>query len=365
MNFEKIQQIISKEKKFRQDQIKQAIFRDLVEDWNQVTTLPAELRQKLKADCPLEIKAEVFVSKDGRAAKALLELEDGIKIESVLMRHGERNTVCVSSQAGCLLNCDFCATGKAGFKRNLYPSEIVEQVLFFVRRLKKENSSVNNIVFMGMGEPFLNYDNVFAAIREINDAKGLAIGSRHISISTVGIVDGIEKMSREPLQVNPHTYLNINQDEQNLMNLNNLHKQYNNKKNLGVGVNLAISLHAPTDELRSSLMPINRKYPIKKILKAVDGYISRTRRKVMFEYIMIKDINDSEELAERLAKIMDKPLYFVNLISYNPTGTFIPSPEEKIKKFKEILKKRGISATQRFRFGDDIQAACGQLAGKI
>ncbi len=258
-------------------------------------------------------------------------VKDGSKIESVLMKHEDgRRTVCVSSQVGCSVGCKFCATGQQGFKRNLTSGEIIEQVLFFARLLKKTKEKVTNVVFMGMGEPFLNYDNVIGAIKILNDKNGFNLGSRHFSISTAGIVEGIEKLSEEKLQVN-----------------------------------LAISLHAPNNELRSKLMPINKIYPIEKILAAVDDYIKKTNRKVMFEYLMINGVNDSEEEAEELVKILKKPLYFINLISFNPVGhsDFKPSPGWKIKKFKEVLEKNDIPVTQRYRFGREIKAACGQLAG--
>jgi 23S rRNA (adenine2503-C2)-methyltransferase len=243
-----------------------------------------------------------------------------------------RNTICVSSQVGCPLGCLFCATGRMGFKRNLETDEIIEQILFFARYLKKENESVSNVVFMGMGEPFLNYDNVMAAVRIINDQKqGFGIGSRHISVSTVGITEGIKKLSDEPLQVN-----------------------------------LAISLHAANNELRSKIVPANKKYPIEKIMASVKRYLAKTGRKVMFEYIMIKDLNDSPVEARELSSLIKNlktKLCMVNLISYNPTGLFTPSPHSTIKKFKDILHKEGIEVTQRFRFGRDIRGACGQLAG--
>jgi 23S rRNA (adenine2503-C2)-methyltransferase len=326
MDFKKIEELLAGEPKFRLKQARQAIFRDLIESWERVSALPVLLRRKLSGRCPLEIKAKVFVSKDEKTAKAVLTLGDGLAVETVLMRYQDRNAVCVSSQVGCPLGCVFCATGQMGFKRNLTVWEIAEQVLFFARYLKKEGQRVDSLVFMGMGEPFLNYENVLAAIKILNNKDGLNIGARHISISTAGIVEGIDKLAQEPLQIN-----------------------------------LAISLHASDDQLRSRLMPINKKYPLVKILAAIDKYIFKTRRKVMFEYIMIKDINDSEECARRLAKIAGQPLCFVNLISYNPTGIFSPSSEERIKKFKKILEKKGVAATRRFRFGDDIQAACGQL----
>ena len=330
MDLSQLKEVLKGEPDFRLKQVKKAIFQDLIEDWSKATTLPLPLREKLKEKCPLVIKAKISASKDKRTAKALITLKDNLQIESVLMRHlNTRNTICVSSQVGCPLGCIFCATGKMGFKRNLETLEIIEQVLFFARYLQKTGERVTNVVFMGMGEPFLNYENVLAAIKILNDKEGFGLGARHFSISTAGIIEGIQKLSREKLQVN-----------------------------------LAISLHAPNDKLRSRIMPINKEYSIKKILTAVDDYIERTRRKVMFEYIMIDNLNDSPSHAKELAKIMRKPLYFVNLISYNPTGIFRASPTEKIKRFKDILEKSGVKITQRYRFGQDIKAACGQLATK-
>ncbi len=326
MDFGQLEKLLAGEPAFRKKQVKQLVFCDLIEDWNQASTLPQALRDKLAREWPLDIKAKVLGAKDGRSAKAVIELIDGLKIETVLMRHEGRNTVCVSSQVGCALGCSFCATGQTGFKRNLTAGEIIGQVLFWARYLKKEGGQVNNIVFMGMGEPMLNYDNVFEAIKIFNDPSGLAIGSRHISISTVGIVEGIKRMSQEPLQVN-----------------------------------LAISLHAPTDELRSELMPINKKYPLKEVLAAVDDYLMATRRKVMFEYIMIKGVNDSSEQAQKLAVLMRHPLFFVNLIAYNPTGIFLATSAVDIKKFKDFLMSKGIQTIERYRFGQDVSAACGQL----
>ncbi len=334
MDFKKIEKILEKEPAFRLKQVKKAVFLDLIKDWEEATTLPQDLRQQLLKKFPIEeLKAEkILTSKDNQTIKILFELKDGFKIESVLMRHKDgRNTVCVSSQVGCAMNCQFCATGQQGFKRNLSSSEIVEQILFFARLLRKEKTKIKNVVFMGMGEPFLNYANVLEAIKILNDKDGFNLGSRHISISTCGIVEGIKKLAKESLQVN-----------------------------------LAISLHAPNNELRSKLMPINKAYSIEKVLKAVDDYIEKTRRRVMFEYLMIDGVNDSPAKALELAKLLKKPLYFVNLISFNPIGhsEFKPSSGWKIKQFKETLEKAGINVTQRHRFGKEIKAACGQLAGE-
>lgn len=329
MDLKNIDKILKNEPAFRLKQIKHSLFVGLIDSWQKATTLPKALREKLDGSVDISIKSSCLSSQDEMTTKALITLEDGLKIETVLMKHSEgRNTVCVSSQIGCPLGCTFCATGRIGFKRNLSAYEIAEQVLFFARLLKEEKRKITNVVFMGMGEPFLNWENVLEAVKIINDKDGLNIGARHISISTIGIIEGIEKLSEEKLQVN-----------------------------------LAISLNAADNKLRSKLVPINKKYPIEKILDAVDRYIEKTKRKVMFEYIMIQNVNDSGDEALKLAKLMKRKLYLVNLISYNPTGIFKPSSGKRIKEFKEILKRKGIAVTQRYRFGDRIEAACGQLVG--
>jgi len=330
MNIEKIEKVADSEPAFRLKQVKKAVFHGLIENWNEATTLPKNIRERLKKDVPLHIQAEIHPSKDSRTLKAAIKLEDGLLIETVLMKHTDkRNTVCVSSQVGCPLGCLFCETGKMGFKRNLTASEIVGQVLFFSRLLKDKEEKVTNVVFMGMGEPFLNWENVKKAIEILNDDNCFGIGARKISVSTAGVIEGIEKLAEEFPQIN-----------------------------------LAISLHAPDEKLRSELMPVNKKYPLEKILRAVEEYIKKTNRKVMFEYVMIKDINDSEEQAKKLSRLLKRPLYMVNLIAYNLTGRFKASSPEKIKKFKNILEEAGIFTTQRYRFGTDISAACGQLAGE-
>ncbi len=330
IDFSCVKKVLKSQPSYRLKQTKRFVFFNLIENWNQATSFPPVLREKLNKKCSLEIKAKTFVSKNKKTIKALIELNDGLKVESVLMKHiDKRNTACVSSQVGCALGCVFCATGKMGFKRNLKDYEIVNQVLFFARHLKKKRQKITNIVFMGMGEPFLNYDNVISSIRILNDKDGFNLGVRNFSISTAGIIEGIEKLSKENL-----------------------------------GINLAISLHAPNDQLRIKIMPVNKNYPLSKVLKAVDSYIIKTGRKVMFEYIMMKNINDKDKHARQLAKIIKRPLYFVNLISYNPTGDFESSSSSRIKKFKEILEKAGVKVGQRYSFGQDIKAACGQLAGE-
>jgi len=334
------------EKDYRLKQIKKAVFVDLINKWDEATTLSKELREEIKKEFPI-LSMDVFSlveSKNKDSTKSVFKLKDGNIMEAVLMKHlntkddetkSGRNTVCVSSQAGCAMNCDFCATGKKGLKRSLTSEEVIDQVLFFARFLRPSTSDVegriNNVVFMGMGEPFLNYDNTIEAIRILNDKDGFNLGIRHISVSTCGITPAIEKFADENLQVN-----------------------------------LAISLHASNDETRAKLMPINKTYPLTDLMKAVDNYIKKTNRKVMFEYLLIDGINDSEDDARKLAKLMKNSLYHVNLIKYHDVGGDLkPSSQAKRTKFFDTLKKLGVSVTFRVSFGEDILAACGQLAGTV
>lgn len=330
MNLSKLDKILKGEPPYRQQQINQAVFVDLVTDWEQVKTLPQKLRKVLSDNCPLEIKADIFHSQDKKTSKALVTLSDGNKIETVLMRHeGERHTVCVSSQVGCSLACTFCATGRLGLKRNLTTEEIVEQVLLWNRVLKQlgEKDRVTNVVYMGMGEPFLNYTNVLKSARQLNDENIFNIGARKISISTSGIATKIKKFAEEKMQIN-----------------------------------LALSLHAPNDDLRSQLMPINTHFPLSEVMQAIDYYIKKTNRKVMCEYLMIDGVNDSIEQAKQLAELLQGKLVMINLIAYNPTNAYRPAKSKNIKNFKEYLTEAGLEVSQRFTFGQDIKAACGQLA---
>ena len=332
MDLRRLQEVLDKEPGYRLRQVKKALFQDLIDDWSKATNLPLRLRNELKEKCEIGISGDTSVSGDGNTVKVLISLKDGLKIESVLMRYKKRyisNTVCVSCQVGCALGCSFCATGTMGFMRDMDSIEICEQVIFFGRYLKKSGQKVTNVVFMGMGEPLLNYENVIGAIKTLNDKEGFNLGMRRFSISTVGIIDGIVRLAGEEPQVN-----------------------------------LAVSLNAPNDILRAKMMPINRKYPINRILKAVDNYIEKTRRKVMFEYVMIKGLNDSDESARELAGLTRGRLCFVNLIPYNPTGMFERPSYSRIKAFKEALEKAGVTVTQRYHFGGQIKAGCGQLAAE-
>lgn len=329
MNLNKLLEITQSGPSFRIKQINKLLYQDFISSWQEASVLPKDLRAKLEVECPLDINAQEVALKDG-SVKAVITLEDKQKVEAVLIKNlDKRNTVCVSSQIGCALGCKFCATGQMGFIRNLSAKEIVEQVLYFARELKEKNEKVDNIVFMGMGEPFLNIDNVFRAIEMLNSEDKFNIGARKMSISTVGIKKGIDRLIKSKLQVN-----------------------------------LAISLHAPNDKLRSHLMPINKKQSIKELLELVDSYIEQTGRQVMFEYVMIKGVNDNIKFANELVDILHKKLYMLNLIRYNDSGVFQASEEKQIQAFKRVLEKSGIRTTLRSSFGNEGQAACGQLAVK-
>ena len=334
---------------FRARQIYSWLYSHLVTDFAAMTNLPQALRTRLAEEAsigPMIVRSELH-SKDDRTRKILLELDDGKLIESVLMLYppiGEssaRATVCVSSQAGCAYGCTFCATGQMGFDRHLSAGEIVAQVLFFARELRAAPWSaaglpgsipinhITNIVLMGMGEPLHNYDNVLKALRILNSAEGFNLGARHMTVSTVGLVPAIRKLSQEPLQVN-----------------------------------LAISLHAPTDELRGRTMPVNRKYPLQELLTACKDYIAATGRQVTFEYVLLAGVNDTPEYAHKLGQLLSplKQFAHVNCIPVNATSAdYHPPTGEAIRTFRDILYEHGVSNTVRAERGDDIAAACGQL----
>jgi 23S rRNA (adenine2503-C2)-methyltransferase len=319
-------------KSYRIDQLYRAATKELAEDLDAITTLPKELRAALAAEgFALDAVQPVVVqrSRDGQTTKGLFRLHDGNEVEAVLMEHhGERNTVCFSSQAGCAYACTFCATGQAGFSRNLSATEIFDQVRYFAKQLARQGRKITNLVAMGMGEPFANYDSVMGAVALFNDPKGFGLGHRHITISTVGLVDKIDRFAEERTQVN-----------------------------------LAISLHAPTDATRSPIMPVNRKFPTGQLMDAVGRYVAKTKRKVFFEYVMLAGVNDTDEHARELARLMKGPLYHVNLIPYNstPDALLRGSDDQRIWSFAKLLEQHGAAVTVRTPMGRDIAAACGQL----
>ncbi len=319
-------------KPYRLRQIYRAAAKELLPSIEAVTTLPKEMRTALAARGVTFSTLEPTVvqrSGDAQTTKALFRLHDGNDVEAVLMQHAaDRTTVCISSQAGCAFACAFCSTGQAGFGRNLDAVEIFDQALFFARDLAKRGKRITNVVFMGMGEPFHNYDNVMGAVALLNDPNGLGLGHRHLTISTVGLVDKIDRFAGEHLQVN-----------------------------------LAISLHAPNDALRSQLMPVNRRFDVAALMAACERYAAKTRRKVFFEYVMLAGVNDGEACARELASLMRGHLYHVNLIPYNatPDGPFAGTADDRIWKFAGILDAAGVPTTVRRNMGRDIAAACGQL----
>lgn len=327
MDIYKIHKILLSEPVYRFKQVNKLLFQDYISSWDEASVLPKILREKLEKESPINIKAKVF--KDDNTEKALIILRDEEAIETVLIKSKDkRNTVCLSVQVGCAMNCAFCATGQAGFSRDLKSDEIIEQVVFWNRYLKKDNQKVDNIVYMGMGEAFNNYDEFIKSVKFINNSETLNIGARRISVSTVGVISGIKRLAGEKLQIN-----------------------------------LAVSLHAPNNNLRESIIPSVRQYPLKDIFKAVDAYIKKTNRRVMFEYMLIKGINDSDNNALELASLMRKPLYMVNLIPYNPTiNRFKASSRERIQEFKDLLEENKVAVTIRHSSGYDISAACGQLS---
>jgi 23S rRNA (adenine2503-C2)-methyltransferase len=319
---------------YRALQLMQAVFREGKEDFAQMTTFPADLRLNLREKVKIMSLSlsRTVKSKDGSTEKALFMTADGCGIEAVLMRFKDgRNTVCVSSQAGCKLGCKFCATGKLGFKKDLDYQEIADQVLYFFLQLKKEDKRISNVVFMGMGEPFLNYDSVIRAIRLLNDRNAFDIGARNVTVSTAGIPEGIRRLAEEKIQVN-----------------------------------LAVSLHSPDQEIRESIMPVAKLHSLQEVMDSIRDYVSKTNRRVSFEYVMLDGINDGPAQATALSKLLKNILCHVNLIPYNATGTegIKGSARAKIDAFKLILEQAGIPVTVRVSLGQDIYAACGQLANK-
>jgi 23S rRNA (adenine2503-C2)-methyltransferase len=317
------------DKAFRAQQIFDWLYVKRVHSFDEMTNLSKELRQKLKESFRIDPLKEITrqVSQDG-TVKFLFQLVDGHAIETVIMRHNYGNSICVTTQVGCRIGCTFCASTLGGLKRNLDAGEIVAQVLMAQRMLDEEGERASHVVVMGIGEPFENFDNLMAFLRIINDNRGLNIGARHITVSTSGIVPKIYEFAEK-----------------------------------GGQVNLAISLHAPNTELRTKLMPINRGFPLEKLLEACRYYIAKTGRRISFEYGLFGGQNDQPEHAEQLAELIGDMLCHVNLIpvNYVPERDYVRTPRKDIFRFKRILESKGINVTIRREHGSDIAAACGQL----
>lgn len=322
------------EKKFRATQIWEWLYRSRVQSFEEMTNLSKSLIDKLNEAFvvnPLQQRI-VQESKDG-TVKYLFELPDGMLIETVLMRQHYGMSVCVTTQVGCDIGCTFCASGLIPKQRDLTSGEIVAQIMLVQKYFdeRDQGERVSHIVVMGIGEPLDNYDHVMNFVRIVNDDKGLAIGARHITVSTSGLAPKIRDFARE-----------------------------------GVQVNLAVSLHAPNNDIRSRMMRINRKFPIEQLFEAIEDYIAVTNRRVTFEYIMLNEVNDGVEQAQELADLIKKirKLSYVNLIPYNPVSEhdqYSRSTPERVAAFYDRLKKNGVNCVVRQEHGTDIDAACGQL----
>ena len=316
------------EKKFKATQVFEWIYQKREEKIENFSNIKKEIRTQLEQDFKMDIPKIIKREIDIDVEKFLFNLSDDEKIEAVLMRHNYGLSVCVSSQVGCNMGCKFCESGRLKKVRNLETYEMVGQILAIEKEIKERISSV---VIMGIGEPLDNYENVIDFIKIINHPKGIAIGSRHITLSTCGIIPKIKLLSDFPLQIN-----------------------------------LAISLHAPNDELRSKIMPINKAYPLKEVIEAVKEYIKKTNRRVTIEYILLKNVNDSIAHAHELATLLRGMNAYVNLIPYNETNhiEFKKSEKKSIDAFYQTLQKEKINVTVRREFGSKISAACGQLRSK-
>jgi 23S rRNA (adenine2503-C2)-methyltransferase len=319
---------------FRAKQILVALYQHFRASADEITTLSLDLRETLASSfdfCAMEAVRSIE-SVDGQTIKTLFKLRDGQFIEAVLMYYDERRTLCISSQSGCGMGCTFCATGQMGFRRNLTAGEIVAQVLYYARLLAEDDEKVTNIVMMGMGEPFHNYDNVIEALDRLNNPDALGLGARRITLSTVGLVPKIKQFA-----------------------------------DLNTQFNLAISLHTVDNDLRKQMMPVNKKYTVEKLLAACRYYIKKTNRRITFEYALIEGVNDSVADAEALAYKIKGMLCHVNLIPLNPTREFDKqgTQADQVRAFAAVLDSRNIPVSVRLRRGIEIQAGCGQLATEV
>ena len=319
---------------YRARQIWQGLYQNLWNSPQEFTNLPASLRARMAEELQFQVLSPVTTlkSSDGQTVKTLFRLQDGKAIEVVLMRYEKRNTLCISTQVGCAMGCVFCATGQMGFKRHLSSGEIVAQVLYYARQLHESAETVTNIVVMGMGEPFQNYDNTLTAIDRLNEPGGFNFGARRFTISTVGLIPAIRRFASEKRQIN-----------------------------------LAISLHAAQDALRTSMLPVNRRYPIDELLEACRDYVVTTGRRITFEWALINGVNDTPAQAQLLAYKLKGLLCHVNAIPLNPTRGYPgqATTRPRAEKFQEILVQSGIPCTLRLRRGIDIQAGCGQLLSNV
>lgn len=319
-------------KGYRVDQLYDQYFKQLISSWDELTTWPKDLREELKAEVPFSKLAnfQEFPSSDGRTIKLLAYTSEGFPVESVLMRNKDRITVCISCMSGCPVGCKFCATGKMGLNKSLSTQEILDQVMYFERKLKTSEERITNVVYMGMGEPMLNLKSVVESIQMLEDSKALGMSARRITVSTAGYIPQLGDFLDKDL-----------------------------------GVNIAISLHAPTQKLRAQLMPtVAKNNPLNDLIALLVKDQKKRNKKITYEYIMLKGINDSPEDAKELAKLLKNQIALVNLINFNKVDGigFEPSTRKRIMDFQYVLDERGINNTLRYSYGSDIKGACGQLA---
>jgi 23S rRNA (adenine2503-C2)-methyltransferase len=333
LDFRKLSEVILSwgQPAFRTQQIWTGLYKNFWQSADEFSNLPKPLRKKLAENFRFDLLTPTLKlnSTDGQTRKTLFKLQDGRQIEAVLMRYDRRRTLCISTQVGCTMGCTFCATGQMGFTRHLSSGEIVAQVMYYAHLLDNEKDAVTNIVVMGMGEPFHNYENTMAAIDRLNDPDGYNFGARRFTISTSGLVPAIRQFASEKRQVN-----------------------------------LAVSLHAAENELRQSMLPVNKKYALEELIQACREYVETTGRRITFEWALINGVNDTPEQARKLATLLKGLLCHVNAIPLNPTKGFEgkATTRERAEAFKQILEQKGIPCTIRIRRGIDIQAGCGQLA---
>lgn len=318
--------------RYKIDQLYQQFYQSNIDSWDALTTWSLEERENLKKEIPFSTlnNFEEFISKDKRTIKTLSLTKEGYPVETVLMKSKERNTLCISCMSGCPVGCKFCATGQMKFNKPLTSSEIIDQIMYFKRKLNSSKENITNIVFMGMGEPMLNLNNVVDAINIIIDPKRIGLGRRRITVSTVGYIDQLKKFLDKDL-----------------------------------GVKVAISLHAPTQKLRESLMPtVAKDNTLEDLIDLLITYQKKRNKKITYEYLLLKDVNDTVEHAKELAKLLRNQIALVNLINFNPSKElpFQPSSRKRIIAFQEVLDSREINNTLRYSYGNEINAACGQLA---
>ena len=316
------------EKKFKGSQVFDWLYRKRVTSFDEMTNIKKDILDMLKKDFTFKTLSISKVERDTDVNKYLFRLKDDEKVEAVLMNHLYGNSLCISTQVGCNMGCKFCESGRLKKVRNLETHEMIEQILLVEEECGKR---ISHVVIMGIGEPFDNYDNLIKFIEIINNPKGIELGSRHITVSTCGVVPKIKEFMKLPYQVN-----------------------------------LAISLHAPNDEIRNTIMPINKAYPIPVLINTLKEYIKKTNRRVTFEYILLDQVNDTSKCARELANLVKGMNCYINLIPYNETNniSYKRTKSENITNFYDILKKNKINVTIRREYGSKISAACGQLRSK-